>query len=72
MGIGSMWAMIGICLFLAVAVWLLTAGRFSKVECLPGDINYTGKRTKVFIPITSMLILSLLLNLLLSLLGWLR
>jgi uncharacterized protein HemY len=41
--------------------WLSWFGR------LPGDIHIQGERTRVFIPITSMLIVSALLNLLLYL-----
>lgn len=34
---------------------------------LPGDIRIEGEKTKVFFPITSMLLISLLLSLLLAL-----
>ncbi|MCW2912506.1 MAG: hypothetical protein JWN52_574 [Actinomycetia bacterium] len=42
--------------------WLSWFGR------LPGDIRIHGERTRIFIPITSMLVVSLLLNLVLYLL----
>ena len=43
------------------APWLLNwFGR------LPGDIRFEGERTKVFIPITSMLLVSLVVSLLLN------
>jgi uncharacterized protein HemY len=41
--------------------WLSWFGR------LPGDIRIEGERTRIFVPITSMLIVSALLNLLLYL-----
>lgn len=40
---------------------------FSWFGRLPGDIRIETERTKVFIPITSMLLVSLVLSLLLSL-----
>lgn len=43
-------------------------GGFSWFGRLPGDIRYEGESTRVFIPITSMLLASLLLTLLLNLL----
>jgi uncharacterized protein HemY len=45
--------------------WLSWFGR------LPGDIRIEGERTRIFIPITSMLIVSAVLNLLLYLLLYL-
>lgn len=55
----------------AVLGLLAYGGRLSKFGRLPGDVRYSGRRTKVFIPITSMLLLSLVLSVLLTLLGWL-
>jgi hypothetical protein len=61
------WLMAGGLILLAVGLmawwgWLSWFGR------LPGDIRVEGRHTRVFIPITSMLIISALLNLLLYLL----
>jgi Na+-driven multidrug efflux pump len=36
---------------------------------LPGDISYSGKNFKVFAPITSMIIVSVILTLILNVLG---
>jgi hypothetical protein len=47
---------------LAYAPWLLTW--FGK---LPGDINIQSGRTRVFIPITSMVVVSVVLTVLLNL-----
>ena len=43
---------------------LIYAGALSWFGRLPGDLNFGGERTRVFIPITSMLIVSLVLSLL--------
>ena len=54
-------ALVGVGLALRYAPWLVTwFGR------LPGDIRVESGRTKVFIPITSMIIVSLLLTLLVN------
>ena len=47
-----------------VVVGLLAyAGALSWFGRLPGDLSFGGERTRVFIPITSMLIVSLVLSL---------
>ena len=43
---------------------LIYAGAFSWFGRLPGDLNFGGERMRVFIPVTSMLIVSLVLSLL--------
>lgn len=50
-------------LILQFAPWLINW--FGK---LPGDIRYESERTKIFIPITSMILISLVLTLLINLL----
>ncbi|MBA2338927.1 MAG: DUF2905 domain-containing protein [Pyrinomonadaceae bacterium] len=47
---------------------LIYSGALSWFGRLPGDIRYESERTRVFIPITSMLLLSLGLSLVLYLL----
>jgi hypothetical protein len=42
---------------------LIYAGALSWFGRLPGDLNFGTERTRVFIPITSMLIVSLILSL---------
>jgi hypothetical protein len=42
---------------------LVYAGALSWFGRLPGDLNFGGERTRVFIPLTSMLIVSLVLSL---------
>ncbi len=56
------------CLLLALGVLLhFVPGALSWFGRLPGDIRIEGERSKVFIPITSMLVVSILLSLLLAL-----
>ncbi|HEY9404308.1 MAG TPA: DUF2905 domain-containing protein [Pyrinomonadaceae bacterium] len=47
---------------------LIYAGALSWFGRLPGDLNFGGERTRVFIPVTSMLIVSLVLSLVMWLL----
>ena len=47
---------------------LMWAGALSWFGRLPGDLRLGGERTRVFIPITSMLIVSLVLSLVMYLL----
>ena len=51
---------------LAVAGLVIYWGGFSWVGHLPGDIRYESESKRVYIPITSMVLLSILLTLLLS------
>ncbi len=48
---------------------LVFSGRRSGFGRLPGDIRYNGKGMRVYVPLTSMLLLSLVLSLLLYLFG---
>ena len=50
-------------LVVGVAVW---AGAFGWFGRLPGDLRIEGERTRVFVPITSRLLLSLVLTLILN------
>jgi hypothetical protein len=51
-----------------VAGLLARAGALSRFGRLPGDIRYEGGRARVYAPVTSMLILSLVVSLALYLL----
>jgi hypothetical protein len=42
---------------------LIYAGAFSWFGRLPGDIRYEGENTRVYFPVTSMLVVSLVLSL---------
>lgn len=52
--------------FIGVAVivigLLIYSGALSWFGRLPGDLNFGGERTRIFIPVTSMLIISLVLS----------
>ena len=53
-------------LLVVLGVIVLLAGRANlPLGRLPGDINYRGKNTAVFFPITTCILLSILLSLLL-------
>jgi len=66
--LGSWLIVVGILLVLAgVAVW---SGALSWFGRLPGDIRIEGPRTRVLIPITSMVVISLVLSAVLSLVSW--
>ena len=64
-GIGP-W-LVGIGVILVVIGGLAWAGWLSWLGRLPGDIRITSGNTKVFIPITTMVIISLVATLVLSL-----
>lgn len=56
----------GACLLLVGL--LVYSGLFNWFGRLPGDIRYEGERARVYVPIVSMLIISLILSLVLYLL----
>ena len=64
-GIGLLIVVGGICL--VVIGLLVSSGVFNWFGRLPGDIRYEGENTRVYIPIVSMLIISIALSLLLYL-----
>ena len=53
--------------FLVVAGLLIYSGALNWFGRLPGDIRYEGEHTRVYVPIVSMLIISLVLSLVLYL-----
>ena len=55
----------GICLILVGL--LIYSGGLNWFGRLPGDIRYEGERTRVYVPIVSMLIISVVLSLILYL-----
>jgi hypothetical protein len=65
-GIGIIVIAAAICLF--VVGLLIYAGGLNWFGKLPGDIRYEGERTQVYIPLVSMLVVSLVLSLILYLL----
>jgi hypothetical protein len=56
-------------LFLAVIGFLIFSRRLTWFGRLPGDIRYEGQRTRVYAPLVSMLLLSLVFSLMMYLLN---
>jgi hypothetical protein len=54
--------LVGLGALLAVAGLLIYWGGFSWFARLPGDIRYESESTRVFVPITSMILISILLT----------
>lgn len=59
---------IGVGLTLAVVGLVVYFGGLSWFGRLPGDIRYQGETTRVFVPITSMILASVVLTVLVNLL----
>lgn len=57
---------VGIGVVVIVIGVLVAAGGFSWFGRLPGDIRFEGERTRVFVPITSMIVISLVLTILVN------
>ncbi|WP_457637164.1 DUF2905 domain-containing protein [Oceanithermus sp.] len=68
---GKLLVVIGLLLVLAGLLLWLAPAAFSWFGRLPGDIRLERDGIYVYIPITSMVLLSLGLTLLLNLIGWL-
>lgn len=64
---GLGWLIAGVGALLIVVGLLIGTGAFSWFGRLPGDIRIERPNTRVYIPITSMLLVSVVLSLLLSL-----
>lgn len=45
-------------------------GLFSWFGNLPGDIRFEGESSRVFIPVTSMIVVSIALTLIVNVVGW--
>lgn len=63
MGIGAAIVVIG-------ALVRFAPGLFSWFGHLPGDIRLEGENSRVFIPISSMIVVSVALTLIVNLVGW--
>ncbi len=59
---------VGLGVVLVVVGLLVAAGAFSWFGQLPGDIRIRGEKVRVYVPITSMLLVSVVLTLALNLL----
>lgn len=65
-GVGMLVIGAGICLLVVGLV--IYSGWFNWFGRLPGDIRYEGERTQIYVPIVSMLLVSLVLSLIFYLL----
>lgn len=54
--------LVGIGIAIIVVGLLIWSGALSWFGRLPGDLRYRGERTQVFVPITSMIIVSIVLT----------
>lgn len=62
--------LIGAAVLVVGALVRFAPGLFSWFGHLPGDINIEGENSRVFIPITSMIIISVVLTVIVNLVGW--
>jgi Protein of unknown function (DUF2905) len=61
---------LGLILLALGLVWLAFPKALSWFGRLPGDINIQRENTKVFIPVTSMILVSVLLTVVSNLVSW--
>lgn len=61
---------IGAGLVVLGALLRFVPGLFSWFGNLPGDISFEGENSRVYIPITSMIVVSVLLTVIVNLAGW--
>lgn len=66
--IGGLPILLAVFFFLLVAI-LMFSRKLAWFGQLPGDIRYEGRRTRVYAPLASMLLLSLILSLVMYLLS---
>lgn len=62
----------GVGVVIVVLGLLIASGGLSWFGKLPGDIHWKGENTTVFIPITSMIVISVVLTVVLSVISRLR
>lgn len=65
------WLIVGVGTLLVVVGLLVVGGGLAWFGRLPGDLRFEGERSRVFVPLTSMLVLSVVLSAGLSLAMWL-
>ena len=68
--IGNLLMVIGGAVLVVGAGVRFAPGLFSWFGNLPGDIRFEGENSRVFIPVTSMIIVSVALTLIVNLVGW--
>lgn len=70
MRLGNLLMLIGAGIVVIGALIRFAPGLFTWFGNLPGDINVDRDGSRVFIPITSMIVVSIALTLIVNLLGW--
>jgi hypothetical protein len=68
--LGNLLMLIGGGVVIVGALLRFAPGLFSWFGHLPGDINIQGENSRVFIPITSMVVISVALTIIVNLVGW--
>lgn len=61
--------LIGVAIVLIGALVRFVPGLFGWFGNLPGDINIEGENSRVFIPITSMIVVSIVLTVIVNVIG---
>ena len=70
MRLGNLLMMIGAGVVVVGALVKFAPGLFSWFGNLPGDVRIEGESSRVFIPITSMIVVSVILTLVVTVIGW--
>lgn len=69
---GKVLILIGIILVIAGVILYYFPGRFNWIGNLPGDIKIVRGNFRLYIPVTSMLLISILLTLIVRIWRWLQ
>lgn len=69
MRFGNLLMLIGVAIVLIGALVRFVPGLFGWFGNLPGDINIEGESSRVFIPITSMIVVSIVLTVIVNVVG---
>lgn len=68
---GWKWLIVaGVLLIMAGLIWYLAGDKLSFLGKLPGDIRIERENFRFYFPITTMILLSILLNLIVRLIHW--
>lgn len=70
MRLGNVLMLIGAGVLVIGALVRFAPGLFSWFGNLPGDISFQGERSRVYIPLTSMIVVSVALTLIVNVVGW--
>jgi hypothetical protein len=68
--IGNTLMLVGLGLLLVGALVRFVPGLFSWFGNLPGDVRAEGQNSRVFAPLTSMIVVSVVLTVIVNVIGW--